>query len=90
MKKIKSHEDLNCVPENEFLSKTEFYSLFKNEIITDDEYENVKTFWQILHLKKLSELNNTYNFQDTIILCGVFENSAKETTKKFTYNPQKC
>ena len=49
--KIKSHEDCNCLPENEFLSKTEFYGSTKNEIITDDEYENVKTFWQILRLK---------------------------------------
>ena len=37
--KIKSHEDLNCVPEGEFFSKSEFYSLFKNEIISDQEYE---------------------------------------------------
>ena len=49
--KIKSHEDCNCVPENEFLSKTEFYGSLKNEIITDDEYENVKIFWQIFRLK---------------------------------------
>ena len=35
--KIKSHEDLNCVPENGFFSKTEFYNSLKNEIITDDE-----------------------------------------------------
>lgn len=49
--KIKSHEGLNCVPQSEFFRKT--------EIISDKEYENV--FWQILHLKKLSNLNNIYN-----------------------------
>ena len=37
--KIKPHEDLNCVPEGEFFSKSEFYSLFKNEIISDQDYE---------------------------------------------------
>ena len=57
--KIKSHEGLNCVPQSEFFWKTEFYNSLKNEIISDKEYENV--FWQILHLKKLSNLNNIYN-----------------------------
>ena len=33
--KIKSHEDLNAVPKGDFFSKTEFYSLLKNEIIDD-------------------------------------------------------
>ena len=53
--KIKSHKDLDAVPEMEFFSKTKFYSLLKNEIISDEEYENVKKFWQILKLKQLSD-----------------------------------
>ena len=35
-------------------------------------------------------LNDIYGFQDKIILCKIFENSAKEMTKIFPYNPQKC
>ena len=83
--KIKSCEDLNCVPENQFFSKTEFYSLLKNEIISDEGYENIKKIWRILRLKKLSKLNDIYNFQDTIILCENFENRAEEMIKKFPY-----
>ena len=41
-------------------------------------------------LKKLSELNNIYNFQDTIILCEIFENRTKDMMRKFPYNPRKC
>ena len=47
-------------------------------------------FWQTLNLKKLSDLSNINNFQDTISLCGMFENRAKEMIKKFPYNPRKC
>ena len=41
--KIKSWEDLESVPEGAGFSKTEFYSSLKNEITSDEEYENVKT-----------------------------------------------
>ena len=33
----KSHEDLDTAPEGEFFSRTEFYSLLKNEIISREE-----------------------------------------------------
>ena len=52
--------------------------------------KNVKKFWQLLLLIKLSNLNNIYSFQDTIILCEIFENRATEMMKKFPYNPHKC
>ena len=41
-------------------------------------------------MKKLSDLNDIYNFQDTIILCEIFENSANQITNRFPYNPRKC
>ena len=46
--------------------------------------------WQTLRLKKLSDLNGINNFQDTTILCEIFESRAKEMMKKIPYNPQKC
>ena len=36
------------------------------------------------------ELNEIYNFQDTIIRCKIFENRAREMMCKFLYNPRKC
>ena len=41
-----------------------------------------------MRLNKLPDLND--NFQDTIILCEVFENRAIEMMQKFPYNPRKC
>ena len=43
-----------------------------------------------MSFKKLSDLNDIYNFQDTIILCEIFENIATEMANKFPYNPRKC
>ena len=60
------------------------------QFIDDESYENVKKFWKLLRLKKLSELNDIYYFQDMILLCEIFENRAREMIRKFLYNPQKC
>ena len=43
-----------------------------------------------MRLNKLSELNDICNFQETIILCEIFENRAKEMMQKFPYNLRKC
>ena len=43
-----------------------------------------------MQLNKLSELYDIYNFQDTIILCKIFENKAIKMMQKFSYNPRKC
>ena len=75
---IKTFDDLDCILESEIFTKMEFYSSLRNEIISDENYENVKNLWQIMCLKNLSDLNDIYNFQDTIILCKIFENRAKE------------
>ena len=88
--KIKSWSDLNSHPEGEFFPRTEFFSSLKNSAISDIEYKNVKKFWKTLSLNKLSELNDIYNFQDTLILCEIFENRATEMSKRFPYNPRKC
>ena len=87
--KIKTYEDLDVTPEGEFFSKTEFYSTLRNAIIDDQSYDNVKRFWKTLRLEKLSDLNHIYNFQDTIILCEIFENRATEMMKKTLYNSRK-
>ena len=56
----------------------------------EESYESVKKFWKLMRLNKLSELNNNYNFQDTVILCEIFENKAIKMIQKFPYNSQKC
>ena len=43
-----------------------------------------------MKLKNLGELNKIYNFQDTIILCEIFEQRSEHLQKRFKYNPRKC
>ena len=45
----------------------------EDDVMTEEEYENVKKFCQTMKLKDLGELNKIYNCQDTIILCEIFE-----------------
>ena len=46
--------------------------------------------YQIIRLKDLGELNKIYNFQDTIILCEIFEQHSDRLQQLFKYNPRKC
>ena len=39
--KIKTIEDLDCVPEGEFSTKRKFYSSLRNERTSEEDYENV-------------------------------------------------
>ena len=58
--------------------------------MTEEEYENVKKFYQTMKLKDLGELNKIYNFQDTIILSEIFEQRYMRLQKLFKYKPRKC
>ena len=77
---------LTTSPRMIFFQKLEFYSSLKNEIISNDSYETVKKFWQLLRFTKLFDLKDIYNFQDTIIHREIFENRGTKMMKKFSYN----
>ena len=88
---IKTWEDLNEKSTVEQLfSKTNFYSSLKNSIISDEEYEDIKKLFNLLKMCTLSDLNALYNFQDTIILTGIFENKTENMQQKFKFIPRKC
>ena len=41
-------------------------------------------------MKDLGELSKIYNFQDTVILCAIFEQRFCHLQKLFKFNPRKC
>ena len=87
---ITSYDSLDISPEEgKFFHQHEFYSHLKDDIMTEEEYDNVKKFYQIMRLKDLGELNKICNFQDTIILCEIFEQRSERLQQLFKYNPQK-
>ena len=54
--------------------------------MTDEEYQK---FYQTMKLENL-ELNKIYSFQDTIILCEIFEQRCSHLQDIFKFNPRKC
>ena len=61
---ITGFDSLDIVPVQEFFAIEHFYSRLQDSLISEEEYEN------------LGELNKLYNFQDTIILCEIFDSRA--------------
>ena len=87
---ITGFDSLNIeLEEGNFFLPHHFYSSLKDDVMTDEEYENVKKFYQTMKLKNLGELNKIYNFQDTIILCEIFEQRSEHLKTLFKYNPRK-
>ena len=87
---ITDYDSLKIKPEGEFFKREDFYSSLKEKDIDEDEYESVKKFFKVLRLKTLGDLNRIYNFQDTAILCEIFEERADLLQKLFKYNARKC
>ena len=87
---ITDFDSLNLRSDGDFFKGESFYSTLKEKNISEEEYEKVKNFFTILRLKTLGDLNKIYNFQDTTILCEIFEQRANLLQKLFKYNPRKC
>ena len=50
----------------------------------------LKIFFNIFKLQTLGDLNRIYKFQDTAILCEIFESRSTLLRKLFKYSPKKC
>ena len=88
---ITRYDSLDIKPENSaFFSHPPILFHIKRYILTDEEYENVKKFYQTLKLENLAELNKIYNFQDTIVLCEIFEQHSSHLQNLFKFNLRKC
>ena len=86
---ITDFDSLKIEPKEDFFKKEDFYSELKEKNISDEEYQNVKKFFMLLRLKTLGDMKRIYNFQDTLILCEIFEQRASFLEKLFNFNPRK-
>ena len=88
---ITTFDSLNISPQRGkvFLPR-HFHPDLKDDIISQEEYKNVKKFWRIMNFENLGELNKIYNFQHTIILCELFKQRSDRLQTRFKYNPRKC
>ena len=87
---IVNAESLQIMPENEFFSKSEFFSQLKNKRVSDDEYENSKELFSTLRMRNLSDMNDLYNFQDVALLAEIVENRFQLMQDQYGFNPRKC
>ena len=87
---ITDFDSLNISPDKDFFEIHQFYPSMKDTVISDEEYQNVKRFYKLLKMSNLGELNKIYNFQDTIILCELFEHRSDLSIKIFKFYPRRC
>ena len=87
---ITDFDSLKIVPKNGFFEREDFYSCLKEKEISAEDYENVKNFFTLLRFKTLGDLNRIYHFQDTAILCEIFEQRATLLEQLFKFNARKC
>ena len=81
---VRKIDSLDIRPEDgDFFDHESFYSTLKEKNISKEEYENVETFFRLLRLKTLGDLNKIYNLQDTSILCEIFEKRSSQLQKLF-------
>ena len=79
---IKIFDSLNSVSENRnSFAQSEFYTELKQDIVSEEEYENSKFLYTTLKMRKLSDMNDLYNFQDTCLSCKIIENQFEKYTK---------
>ena len=88
---ITDFDSLNIRPDSDekFFEHENFYSTLKEKNIRKEGYDKVKKFFRLLRLKTLGAMNKIYNFQDTAILCEIFEKRALLLQQLFKYNPRK-
>ena len=88
---ITRFDSLDIAPEDGiFFLPHHFNSSLKGDTISEENYNALKKLYRTLKLKKLGELNKSYNFQDKIILCKIFESRASYLQKTFKFNQRKC
>ena len=87
---VTDFDSLNISTKENFFDEHLFCSSLKDHQISSEYYQNVKKFYTPMKLKNLGELNRIFNFQDTIILCKIFERRSELLKEIFKYNPKKC
>ena len=64
--------------------------MLKGSTVGNDEYNNSKILYRLLKMRDVSNLNDLYNAQDVILLCGIMENRFQAMYDKTMCNPTKC
>ena len=71
----------------ELPTKDQFYSILKDQDITDDEYDHAKKVWKTFKMKTMGEYRDLYLGSDMLLLTDVFENFRKTCMQYYKLDP---
>ena len=57
--------------------KEEFYSIFKDEGISDEQYEHAQNVWDMSGVRTMEDYHDLYLKSDFLLLADIFENFRK-------------
>ena len=72
--------------ETELPKKEDFYSIFNNEHITNDQYNHAQDVWNKFNLKSMGEYHDLY-LKSILLLADVFENFRKTYLQYYKLDP---
>ena len=87
---LTSADSLDIAPTGDFLTINNLYSSLKSSVISKEEHTSVEKLYKPLKMRNIEDLNDLYNFQNTIILCEIFESRAQFLNDKFKFKLCKC
>ena len=88
--KIISSDTLDINPSGQFLDRTEFFSILRQQNVSNEDYKISFYLWRTLKMRNLSDMKDFYNAQDVTLLCEIIENRFQLMQDKYGFNPRKC
>ena len=64
-----------------------FFSRLTDEVISNEDYEHARKFWETFEMKTLGDYHTLYNEADVLLLADVFENSRNICIKNYKLDP---
>ena len=68
-------------------TKEDFYSILKNENISDEDYQHAETVWNTFKLRNMGDYHDLYLNSDILLLTDVFENFRKTCLEYYKLDP---
>ena len=85
--KIISSDGLDIKPSGQFFDRTEFFSILKQQNVSNEDYKIYFYLWNTSKIRNHSDMNNYYNVQDVLLLCEIIENRFQLMQDKYRFNP---
>ena len=86
--KIILSDSWDIKPSGQFFDRTEFFSILKQQDVSNEDYKIYFYLWNTLKMGNLSDMNSLYKAQNDILLCEITENRFQLMQDKYGFNPR--